>query len=116
MPEYGFGPAHGGYSQYLAGNDRKKFVKRKRKEVDVGHELEKTDPEVRPDQASGFTKGGNSSGVPTVSAVLNEYKIGEGVSNEAARTLGSQNVNPVTFNLKRSNIQMDLTKMISKKK
>lgn len=114
MTEYGFGPGHGGYASFLAGNERITFVKKKRTELDIAHELEKTDKKVQPDAAK-MESTGQESGVPTVSPVLNEISI-SGISRESARTLGAQNVMPVSMKMKKSGIQMDLTKQITKKK
>jgi hypothetical protein len=110
MPtEYGYYGNIGGNARYLNGFQRRAFIKKKRNEKDVGHELEHTEKKVQPDHANMMTKGGQEAAVPTVSPVLNDVSI-DGVSREGARLLGMTNANPVSFSMKKSGVSAVILK------
>ena len=98
MPTYfGYGFHSGGYTQYLNGKDRFKYLKNSKYDPDAEHSLEKVDEQVKPDEGSTDVPG-YDSGVAVNQSVSNEISI-EDRSREHQRLVGLTNSMPVSMDL-----------------
>ncbi len=98
MPTYfGYGFHSGGYTQYLNGKDRFKYLKNGKYDPDAEHSLEKIDEQVKPDEGSNDVAG-YDSGVAVNQSVSNEISI-EDRSREHQRLVGLTNSMPVSMDL-----------------
>ncbi len=104
MPTYtGYSFHNGGYSHYLNGKDRMKYLKTGVYDVNDEHALESTDPQVKPDEGTNLVQP-YDAGVPVNAAVTNEISI-DSRSREHQRLVGLTNSNPVSMDMnKRANI------------
>jgi len=98
MPTYtGYSFHNGGYSHYLNGKDRMKYLKSGVYDVNDEHALESTDPQVKPDEGTNLVQP-YDAGVPVNQAVTNEISIHDR-SREHQRLVGLTNSNPVSMNM-----------------
>ena len=98
MPTFtGYSFHNGGYSHYLNGKDRMKYLKSGVYDVNDEHTLESTDPQVKPDEGTNVVQP-YDAGVPVNQAVTNEISIHDR-SREHQRLVGLTNSNPVSMDM-----------------